>query len=336
MMDENTRDDELLSLCYASAFESIEEAHRELLQCLKEHIPFALWMVTTLEDDDWVVVHSLENIYGAKRGKLFSWSDTYCKHMVRGDGPFFAEDAQKIGVYQAAPINHQVGLPIGAYIGLPLWKENGELSGTLCALDPSPQPPLTYAQKFLVCTVARALSTLQISYSDAEDSRREAERLKYVAETDLLTGLANRRGWDWALQDQEKALHRITQNSAIIMIDLDDLKLINDSGGHEAGDVHLRAAGALIRGLFRDKDVVARIGGDEFAVLVPNTSKREALQMEERLRQALAQAQIRASVGSALRLAYDSMEEALAAADGAMYADKALRKAGRTSSAGLL
>jgi diguanylate cyclase (GGDEF)-like protein len=120
------------------------------------------------------------------------------------------------------------------------------------------------------------------------------------------------------------------------MIDLDDLKLINDSGGHEAGDVHLRAAGALIRGLFRDKDVVARIGGDEFAVLVPNTSKREALQMEERLRQALAQAQIRASVGSALRLAYDSMEEALAAADGAMYADKALRKAGRTSSAGLL
>ena len=120
------------------------------------------------------------------------------------------------------------------------------------------------------------------------------------------------------------------------MIDLDDLKRINDSGGHEAGDVHLRAAGALIRGQFRDKDVVARIGGDEFAVLVPNTSKRETRQMEERLRQALAQAEIRASVGFALRLAYDSMEEALAAADGAMYADKALRKAGRTSSAGLL
>jgi len=317
---------DLRQMCDVQAFPDLENARAAMLQCLKAHIPYTLWMVTHLEGDDWVVAHSLDDGYGTRRGKIFSWSDTYCVHMTRGEGPMFAEDAQSMGIYREAAINGQLILPIGAYIGFPLWGDNGKLAGTLCALDPRPQQALTEPQKLLVCTLGRSLSTLQISYVHAEDARREAERLKYISETDVLTGLANRRGWEMALQDQEEALNRMAQNALIMMVDLDDLKLVNDTQGHEAGDAYLRETAELIRSQFRKRDVIARIGGDEFAILAPNMSTREAATLEERLREALDQARVNASVGAALRLAHDSMAEALAAADAAMYAHKATRK----------
>ena len=310
----------------ARAFSSLEQAHAALLANLRAFIPYALWMVTRLEDDDWVVLHSLDSGYGTKRGTVFSWGDTFCSRMVRGEGPVFAEDARQVPAYREAPIGLLTALPIGAYIGFPLLREDGKLAGTLCALDPSAQPPLGEAQRALVCTVARVLVTLQTIYESAEEARLEAEHLQYLLETDVLTGLANRRGWEMAVQGQEEAFGRLVKNAHVMMIDLDELKQMNDMRGHEAGDALLREAAAVIRGQFRSRDVVARIGGDEFAVLVNGVSKREAGHREQQLRDALADAGIAASVGSAMRLDHDSLGEALAAADAAMYADKAQRK----------
>lgn len=319
---------QLVSLSQLQPFGSADEALEAVLACLRSFVPFRLWMVTRLDDDDWTVVKSLDEGYGARPGKIFSWSGTYCSRMARGEAPMFAEAAQEVDLYRQAPINGEVPLPIGAYIGLPLYKERGELAGTLCALDPLPQPPLSEQQRLLVSTLARSLSTLLMVHARAEEASRRAERHRYEAETDPLTGLCNRRGWELAVQDQEAATQRMVQNALVMVIDLDDLKMVNDTQGHEAGDELLRRAARVIQQQFRDLDVVARIGGDEFAVLVPGASSRESVKLKDRLRGALAEERVSASVGSALRLSHDSLNQAVAAADAAMYEDKAARKGG--------
>lgn len=309
-------------------FASADDALGTVLACLHSFVPFTLWMVTRLDDDDWTVVKSLDGGYGTRPGRVFQWSGTYCARMAAGDGPMFAEQAQSVPAYRDAAINDEVPLPIGAYIGLPLYKEHGELAGTLCALDPQPQAPLSDRQRLLVTTLARALSTLLMVHTKALAAERKAERHRYEAETDLLTGLYNRRGWELALQDQERATQRSVENAMVVIIDLDDLKFVNDSLGHEAGDALLQLAARTIRGQFRDQDVVARIGGDEFAVLVAQASTREAAKMLDRVRGALARAGVGASIGHGFRLANDSMTQTVAQADLAMYANKAARKAG--------
>lgn len=314
-------------------FGSADEALAGVLACLRRAVPFRLWMITRLDDDDWRVVKSLDESYNIRPGRVFNWSSTYCSRMASGDAPMFAEQAQNVAAYRSAPINQEVSLPIGAYIGLPLYKERGELTGTLCALDPHPQPPLSDEQRTLVRTFARLLSTLLVVHDRAEEASRRAEHHRYEAETDPLTGLCNRRAWDLALRDQEAATQRMVQNALVVIIDLDDLKVVNDTIGHSAGDDLLRRAARTIQHQFRDRDVVARIGGDEFAVLVPGASSREAVKLEARLRGALAQAQVSASLGVALRLSHESLERAIAATDAAMYKEKMVRKAGRAPGA---
>lgn len=119
----------------------------------------------------------------------------------------------------------------------------------------------------------------------------------------------------------------MAQNATVFIIDLDALKVINDQFGHDAGDRHLKLAADVIRNQFRPSDIVARIGGDEFAVLVRNAKVRDGVIYLERLRSALDGAMIAASVGMSYRLAHETLAGAVAAADAAMYQDKASRKA---------
>jgi diguanylate cyclase (GGDEF)-like protein len=312
-------------LAHVLPYDNAEQALDSILDCLYGAIPFKVWMVTRLDDDDWIIVRALDHGYGIKPGSIFSWKSTFCVRMSNQQGPMFAEDTSLHEAYRGAEINQGLSLPIGAYIGLPLFSQKGRLDGTLCALDPAAQHPLTPQQRLLATTLARILSTLLMVYSEAEAAQRRAELHRYEAETDALTGLYNRRGWQLALQDQESATLRTVQNAMVIVIDLDDLKVVNDTLGHHSGDELLRRTAQVLRTEFRDQDVIARTGGDEFAVLVPGASSRAAQQRVERLRAELQRARIRASVGYALRLANASMHDTVMQADRAMYRDKRQR-----------
>ena len=170
----------------------------------------------------------------------------------------------------------------------------------------------------LLAVVLRGLSALLDAADQAMQDREYAERLELRAATDPLTGLFNRRGWDRLLLVEEDRCQRLGLDAEIVMIDLDELKAINDTEGHEAGDATIVRAATFIFSAVRIHDAVARLGGDEFAVLASGTDG-VAGRVGRRIEAALAEAGVAASVGSATRSERGSLAEAWRAADLRMY-----------------
>ena len=107
-----------------------------------------------------------------------------------------------------------------------------------------------------------------VNVVDVSERRRYQDRLAHLVDHDVLTGLANRRRFDTELQRHLERCRRYGHNGAVLLLDLDNFKQVNDSLGHNAGDELLVTIGGLLRRSVRDTDVVARLGGDEFAVLL--------------------------------------------------------------------
>ena len=164
--------------------------------------------------------------------------------------------------------------------------------------------------------------------------RKEFEaQLQFLADHDVLTGLFNRRRFIDTLSHHIDLVNRYGPGGAVLILDLDNFKEINDTLGHSAGDETIRAASAVLERRLRSSDVVARLGGDEFAVLLAQADERESRQVAAELLELLRQqpvfvagrsVRVTASVGVALfepgrRL--DS-EGLLASADLAMYEAK--------------
>lgn len=170
----------------------------------------------------------------------------------------------------------------------------------------------------LLAVVLRGVSALLDAADQATQDREHAERLELRAATDPLTGLFNRRGWDRLLLVEEDRCHRHGLDAEIVMIDLDELKAINDTAGHEAGDATIVRAATFIFSAVRIHDAVARLGGDEFAVLAGGTDG-VAGRVGRRIEAALAEAGVAASVGSATRSEGGSLAEAWRSADLRMY-----------------
>jgi two-component system, cell cycle response regulator len=172
--------------------------------------------------------------------------------------------------------------------------------------------------------------TLLRSLRFARERKRSDLRLRRLAHYDPLTGLANRSSFTNAATQAVARAGRQKQMLAVMMIDLDGFKQINDTMGHEAGDQILQEVGVRMRCAFREYDVVARFGGDEFAVMVTDVESIESLSaMVQRLLASLAQpigsreSRVTASVGIALfPSAGRSTLRLLRSADMAMYRAK--------------
>jgi diguanylate cyclase (GGDEF)-like protein/PAS domain S-box-containing protein len=157
--------------------------------------------------------------------------------------------------------------------------------------------------------------------------------LRRLAEHDPLTGLWNRRRFDEELHREAVRCKRYGEQSAVLMIDLDEFKNVNDTYGHQAGDELLELVARRVRAALRESDSIARIGGDEFAALLPNTTPPATEEVAEKLRQVILGSRITvdgiaicvgASIGSqALDENAPDQRVVMAKADAAMYLVKA-------------
>lgn len=173
--------------------------------------------------------------------------------------------------------------------------------------------------------------------AELERSRTRIADLEAKAEIDPLTELLNRRGFARELKRAVAYVKRYGVSAALLFIDLDGFKAVNDSHGHAAGDAVLTAVGRALVRQVRASDVVARLGGDEFVVLLWNISGAAALAKAAALEQAIYTAAVQwgssslavgGSAGVALIGALDEEGELLARADAAMYARKTARRRG--------
>ena len=156
-------------------------------------------------------------------------------------------------------------------------------------------------------------------------------RLRWLSDIDPLTGILSRRAVHRRLRAELKRAQRETGSLAILMLDLDHFKNVNDMFGHAAGDRVLRRMGRHLRRLARATDSVGRIGGEEFLVVLPAAGSAEAMRFAERLRQAIAERpddprtpRVTTSVGvlTVVGPGPSDMEQALRLADAALYRAK--------------
>ena len=146
-----------------------------------------------------------------------------------------------------------------------------------------------------------SLDFVIVSTVDTTEKRRMHDELRLLATTDFLTGLANRREFMHRLADEEARLRRdIGACTAVLQLDVDHFKRINDEHGHAAGDAVLRQLGVLMLDGQRKIDMVGRMGGEEFAMLLPGTTLPAAAVFAERLRQRVAQSPLQ--LGGDVRL----------------------------------
>ncbi|MCX6036017.1 MAG: sensor domain-containing diguanylate cyclase, partial [Chloroflexi bacterium] len=180
------------------------------------------------------------------------------------------------------------------------------------------------------------LEFVSTQVAQAIERKRMEEEIRNLSLTDELTGLYNRRGFTLLAEQEVKRAHRIKRSMLLFFTDVDDLKVINDTHGHAQGDLALKEVSAILKETFREADIPARIGGDEFVVLAVDASMESAELLTNRIQANLERRnqkgdrayQMNLSMGIAR---YEpevpcTLSELIARADGLMYQQKQARK----------
>jgi diguanylate cyclase (GGDEF)-like protein len=183
----------------------------------------------------------------------------------------------------------------------------------------------------------RAISGVAALGLVAARGEAETRRLTHAATIDALTGLVNRQSFDLRLREEIERAKRESATLAVLMIDIDDFKAINDTHGHPVGDAALQAVSDVLRSVVRVFDVCARYGGDEFAIVMPNSERASTSAAAERIRERIATSgerdsrlaglrHVTVSVGVATMRTGETAEEIVQRADESLYRAKAAGK----------
>jgi diguanylate cyclase (GGDEF)-like protein len=218
------------------------------------------------------------------------------------------------------------GGPAATVMGFPLLGHERTI-GALIALDSSP----SREKPFLTAELTAALCVVLEGPSLALDTLMHLRRVEALSVTDDLTGLYNSRYLNQVLHRESKRASRSGRPLSLLFLDLDGFKSVNDRFGHLSGSRALVEAATVIRGCARETDVTARFGGDEFALVLPDTGSDGAVAVAQRVRDRVAaHAFLKASDGLDIRLTASvgvatlpdvagTAEELIKAADTAMY-----------------
>lgn len=296
------------------------EALEAQLGILQIFLPIAGWLVGRQDGDACAVL--------AARGAFRTFPSEALGHLLENDwhdcarvGGFHyrsVTDAEHIHLPRRVPADPRKGYLIMAR----LEEQEGDSMGCVVGLayEPMVAQLALCAQNLRLCVAAMALVVnLHAELDIAEQMVIEMQRDAFI---DPLTGVFNRAGWINRLAHIDALASSTDEDAAIVMLDLDFLKVVNDTRGHAAGDDLLRLTAQTISSVLRSTDSVGRLGGDEFGVVVQQATPAVAESLMSRLSQALNQKDIRISIGMALKSEAGTLKKTMHLADERMYAEK--------------
>ena len=222
-------------------------------------------------------------------GDAFQLGNTYCAITMQADRPVGFEHVAQSEI-STHPAYQSFGLE--AYIGIPIHVKD-EVFGTLNFSSPNPRPREFSAVDIEALQLMAAWVGSELSRRDTEEELKQAkERLEQQSREDPLTHLYNRRGFEERLirMNQRSRHHGVVQIGMVV--DLDDFKSINDTHGHSIGDQVLMAVAMTIQHSIRPNDICARVGGDEFMVLLVDCFRATAERVATRVQSAISALEI--------------------------------------------
>lgn len=287
-----------------------EPAFDRITQLVRAILGVPICAVSLIDNDrQWFKSHPGLDVSETPRGVAF------CDHTIRDRIPMIVNDASADLRFSANPL--VTGDPnIRSYAGVPLSTADGYNIGSLCAID----------------TVPRMFDPAQIAILENLGGLVvEQLELRRIADRDHLSGALTRRAFLAEIDKQISLFQRHQRPASLLLLDIDHFKQVNDTHGHPAGDVVIRAVAERCRQLKRPSDMFGRLGGEEFALLMPEAGAQEAGAAAQRFCDAIAALDIphapplrvTASFGIAdIGPDRTSSGAWLAAADAALYAAK--------------
>ena len=296
---------------------------QRVVSYLNTRTPLTDWSVSRVDGEEQVHLHVRGDAI-LHVGDRVPWDETFCRRMLAGAARV-VPDAPSDSDYADLPLAGD----IRAFAGVAILDGDGSLFGTLCGVRGEPLAAGELIDTELLDVFSELLSAELVLARSAAAHRSSALVAEALASTDPLTGVMNRRGWDLLVGEAQERVDSLGDRAAVLMIDLDGLKRVNDTQGHQAGDALIATAAAALRTAAADWDRVARYGGDEFAVYCEDASPRDLAELEARYAKALEAAGVEASIGAAPVLVSapgTAIRRALEQADASMYARKAGRR----------
>lgn len=261
----------------------------DLLDLLAQFMGVPVALLTHVDEDNQLAVMSKnrapDNPYQCNQRFNLMGSDTYCEFVVREKQMLFVADATE-DPYWKDKIDP--GLGMINYLGLPVVWPNGDAFGTLCVLDNKLHHYSDLQVKMMV-----QLRNIFEAHLDILEKNQEledvAKTLEYLANTDDLTGIWNRRAFIAQAETELQRTSRHNRTLCLLMFDIDNFKRINDLHGHNTGDEAIKLFTECILNSKRAYDIFGRIGGEEFAMILPETDLAAALTLAERMRECVEQ-----------------------------------------------
>lgn len=241
---------------------------------------------------------------------------SFCGHAILGENVFIIENALEDERFSDNPLVTE-GPEIRFYAGAPLTMPSGNNLGTLCIISPEPRK-FAPGQSILLHDLSKILISELVS--------------QQAATQDALTGIYNRRGFEMLAQKSMENSARYGWKSVLIFFDLNKFKEINDTYGHQVGDQALVDFSRLLTQMVRKSDIIARVGGDEFVVMLMNAEEFEAREHVKVFMQELKKYNQQFNQSYQLCVSYGiveyvpenhaSLKELISAADELMYHNK--------------
>jgi len=265
---------------------SYEDKIAEILRLGCEHLELPFGIISHVIDDHYSITHSHCPGCELEPGMSFPLTDTYCTLTLDAKGPIATTEASQ-SEFAKHPCYQVFGLE--TYIGAPLLV-NGEVYGTVNFTSADGRKrPFTEADIQIVRQFADWVGHEIARDQDHKALMQAKINLERIASIDDLTGIYNRRAFLEAANTEVQRYRRSKRPFTAVMIDIDNFKLINDRNGHAAGDEVLKKFTSIIGGALRAVDVFGRVGGEEFCMILNNTTMEDAMMVSERLREKIVE-----------------------------------------------